>query len=265
MFGENPVAINKLFKDCMKKTPKFKEKYAFMTLQWLKTYAFEVDLAGRYKCCERTVEKKVKEYTQLFQSFIKSKVKLSGFDKRIYQFVVDGQNYNTYEFRMKPSSKWYNHKSHSAGVKYLYACHLYESRLVYMEGPLPCGINDISMYKGEDKDGSKKNTDALYYKVKEMNETRRIKGFADSGFVGVPKQLTTTRNAHSKEMKELIARAKARQESFNSRMSRFGVLRSRFRHGKGTEKRLALHKSCTEAVCVIVHYGMENGSPLFDV
>ena len=35
MFGENPVAINKLFKDCMKKTPKFKEKYAFMTLQWL--------------------------------------------------------------------------------------------------------------------------------------------------------------------------------------------------------------------------------------
>ncbi|KAL3790332.1 hypothetical protein ACHAWO_001000 [Cyclotella atomus] len=121
-----------------------------------------------------------------------------------------------------------------------------------MEGPIPCGVNDISMYKGG-FDGSVKDKGALYYKVK------------DSGFVGVPKQLTTTRYAHSKEMKELIARAKARQESFNSRMSRFNVLKSRFRHGKGTQKRLDLHKSCTEAVCVIVHYGMENGSPLFEV
>ena len=99
----------------------------------------------------------------------------------------------------------------------------------------------------------------------ELQKTRRIKGFADSGFVGVSKQLTVTRNAHSKEMKELIARAKARQESFNSRMSKYNVLKSRFRHGKGTEKRLEMHKMCTEAVCVIVHYGMENGSLLWDV
>jgi hypothetical protein len=104
-----------------------------------------------------------------------------------------------------------------------------------------------------------------FYCASELQKTRQIKGFADSGFVGVSKQLTTTRNAHSKEMKELIARAKARQESFNSRMSRFNVLKSRFRHGKGTQKRLDLHKSCAEACCVIVHYGMENGSPLFDV
>ena len=166
MFGEAPVAINKLFEDCKRKHGKFKEKYAFMTLQWLKTYATEVDLAGRYGCCEDTVETKTKEYAQLFQSFIKKKIKFSGFDERVYQFAVDGQNYNTYEFRMLPSSKWYNHKSHSSGVKYLYATHLYESRLVYMEGPIPCGIKDISMYKGQNKDGNVTNKDALYYKLK---------------------------------------------------------------------------------------------------
>lgn len=104
-----------------------------------------------------------------------------------------------------------------------------------------------------------------YFVNPELQKTRRIKGFADSGFVGVSKQLTVTRNAHSKEMKELIARAKARQESFNSRMSKYNVLKSRFRHGKGTEKRLEMHKMCTEAVCVIVHYAMENGSLLWDV
>lgn len=183
MFGEGPVAINKLFNDCRQKQPSFKEKYAFMTLQWLKTYAFEVDLAGRYGCCEPTVETKTKEYTRLFQSFLKTKVRFSGFDRRIFQYSCDGQNYNTYEFRMSPSSKWYNHKSHSSGVKYLYACHLYESRLVYMEGPVPCGVNDISMYKGG-FDGSVKDKGALYYKVK--GEIAPI----SIGFCTIPSHIT---------------------------------------------------------------------------
>ena len=74
MFGEGPVAINQLFKDSQRKQPKFKEKYAFMALQWLKTYATEVDLAGRYGCCELTVEKMTKKYVRLFQSFKTSKV-----------------------------------------------------------------------------------------------------------------------------------------------------------------------------------------------
>jgi hypothetical protein len=51
-------------------------------------------------------------------------------------------------------------------AKYLDACHLYESRLVYMEGPIPCGVNDISMYKGGDKDSTARDKCALYYKVK---------------------------------------------------------------------------------------------------
>jgi hypothetical protein len=127
------------------------------------TYGKEVDLAGRFDCCEKTVGQKTVEYTKLFQTFKDLKVRFGGFDGRIYQFSCDGQNYNTNEFRMSPSSKWYNHKSHSSGVKYLYACHLWENRLVYMEGPIPCGVNDISMYKGGDKDRDK---GALYYKVK---------------------------------------------------------------------------------------------------
>jgi hypothetical protein len=98
-----------------------------------------------------------------------------------------------------------------------------------------------------------------------MQKQRPIKGFADSGYVSVPKQLTTLRNAHSADVKELITRAKARMETFNSRMSRYKVLSDRFRHGKGTKKRLALHKTCAEACCVLVHYGMENGSPLYEL
>jgi hypothetical protein len=177
---------------------------------------------------------------------------------------------------MDPSTKWYNHKSHSAGVKYEYAVHLWESLLVSMRGPLPCGVNDISMYKGGDKGSESKDKTALYFSVKgkkflstcliggktnmlftnlEMQQSRPLKGFADSGYGSVPKQLTTIRNAHSAEVKELIQRAKARTESFNSHMGRFNILKARFRHGKGTKKRLSLHKSCAKACCVIVHYG----------
>lgn len=85
-----------------------------------------------------------------------------------------------------------------------------------------------------------------------------MKGFADSGYVGESGKLTVSRAHHSEEMREFIARAKARQESFNSRMSRFNILRARFRHGKGTQQKLELHKSCAEAVCVIVQLGMDN-------
>jgi hypothetical protein len=91
------------------------------------------------------------------------------------------------------------------------------------------------------------------------------KGFADSGYVSVPKQLTTLRNAHSADAKELITRAKARSETFNSHMSRFKVLSERFRHGKGTKKCLALQNLCRSLLRFIVHYGMENGSLLFEL
>ena len=51
----------------------------------------------------------------------------------------------------------------------------------------------------------------------------------------------------------------------NGRMKRFRVLSTRFRHRKGTKQKMELHKACAEAVCVIVHYRMENGSPLFEM
>ena len=55
------------------------------------------------------------------------------------------------------------------------------------------------------------------------------------------------------------SRARARHETFNGRIKNFGCLDDRFRHG------MEKHKICFEAVCVIVQYQLENGSPLFDI
>ena len=124
-------------------------------------------LVGRYDCCEYTVERKTKEYVRLIQSFKEELIRWEGFDPRlVFQFTVDCANYLTNEFRLDPSSGWYDHKSHSAGVKYEYACHLYESKCVSMRGPFPCGIPDISIFRGGDsKKKSERDENALFFKI----------------------------------------------------------------------------------------------------
>lgn len=133
----------------------------------MKTYAFETDLAGRYGCCERTVEDKTKVYTKLFASFKSSKIRFDGFKQGyVYQLVVDDSDSPCEEFRCDPSARWYSHKSNSAGLKYEYAIHLWESRCVSMRGPFPCGVNDLTIFKGGDsKNRKERDPDALYFKM----------------------------------------------------------------------------------------------------
>jgi hypothetical protein len=54
------------------------------------------------------------------------------------------------------------------------------------------------------------------------------------------------------------SRARLRHETFNGRIRHFNILSEIFR---GSEK----HGPAFEAVCVLVQYQMENGSPLFAV
>jgi hypothetical protein len=66
------------------------------------------------------------------------------------------------------------------------------------------------------------------------------------------------RRAADERVAKFKSRARARHESFNGRLKFFDILQNTFRHGE------ARHKIAFEAVCVIVQYQMDNGSPLFD-
>jgi hypothetical protein len=92
-----------------------------------------------------------------------------------------------------------------------------------------------------------------------------MKAIGDSGYNGFPSKVTTSHGSHSKEFCQFIARAKDRQESFNSRLKAFNVLSARFRHGSSTKDKMDRHKACVEAICVLVQYDMDNGYPLFQV
>jgi hypothetical protein len=56
----------------------------------------------------------------------------------------------------------------AGGLKYEYAVHLLGSLLVSMCRPLPCGVSDLSMYKGGDKD-EQKDKKAYFFKVRGKN------------------------------------------------------------------------------------------------
>ena len=72
--------------------------------------------------------------------------------------------------------------------------------------------------------------------------------------------LTATPNTFdSKKLQNFKSRARLRQETFNGRLKYFSVLSETFRHS------IAKHKLAFEAICVIVQYQMDNGSPIFDV
>ena len=198
----------------------------------------------------------------MIQSLKEMKIRFEGFNKKYeYQIGVDGQNYHTNEFRLTPHSKWYEHKSNSCGLKYEYAVHLWSSRLVSMRGPFPASVHDIHVFRGGDR-GDKSSWDrtSLYFKM-----PPGMRGVGDSGYGGEPDKLTVSKSEHSKEMREFLVREKNREESLHTRFSSFGVLKERFRHGKGTQNKLDFHQTCAEAVCVIVQYDFENGHPLFEM
>ena len=84
------------------------------------------------------------------------------------------------------------------------------------------------------------------------------KAIADKIYSGIEK--VALHNSLDEEwVRNIKARARARQESINARLKSFGILRQRFRHGMNK------HGLFVRACLVLCIIGMENGSPLFNV
>ena len=90
--------------------------------------------------------------------------------------------------------------------------------------------------------------DSIYVPGKEEDHQDEI------GMFSIP------RSTDDIDLKVFKSRSRARHESFNGRIKFFGFLRSGYQ-GNDMEK----HGVAFRAICVIVQYQMDNGSPLFDV
>lgn len=124
-----------------------------------------------------------------------------------------------------------------------------------MEGPVPAGAkHDRTMFCGGTKEEGMHTWDrsAVYFK---LNGHQKL--IADSSYDGIPEKVTISRNGLSVNVRQFINRAKARGETYHSRLKQFQVLTTKFRHGSSTENKIALHKMCAEAVSVIVQFDLK--------
>ena len=146
--------------------------------------------------------------------------------------------------------------------KYEFCLSLHEPKIVWAEGPVVPSYADISMFRGgkSDEDVEEWDKSALYFQIP---EGKRV--IADGGYAGEPTKITISSNEHPAAMKKFIADAKARQETFHTRLKFFKILGNRFRHGKNTAEKMKLHKMAVDICCIIVQYDYENGNPPFEL
>ena len=150
--------------------------------------------------------------------------------------------------KFNKDQKMYSHKHHSCGYKYLVAMAVYHNKCVFIDGPFRGGLHDIDMFRN---------------RLKSM--------IPDGKFVVVDVGFNSSLDEHEKLMMAVPnptdpndlakhkCRIRCRQETFNSRLTKFASLNQVFRHG------MTKHKHVFEAVAVIVQYHLDNGSELFSI
>jgi DDE superfamily endonuclease len=160
---------------------------------------------------------------------------------------VDGTHCPIFEPQhptMSMNPEYYSHKFHRAGVNYEIGVSLFTSRVVWVNGPFPAGHNDMKIFREQGL------MDAI-------PPGKLITG--DKGYRGLPHLISTSNPRDPEELRLFKRRARARHESFNKRIKDFKCLQNCFRHGVDN------HQAVFFAVCVVVQFQMENGSPLFDL
>jgi len=172
---------------------------------------------------------------------------LHGQDTEVFLVSVDGIHCKVQEPKhpfYPKNPAMYSHKFHSAGLNYEVAISVFENKVVWVNGPFQASTHDITVFRNH----------GLANKIP---PGKRCIG--DKGYRGEPNKVSVPSSFDTEPVRRLKGRARARQESFNSRLKQFECLYGTFRHD------LSKHKTCFEAVCVICQFQMENGNPLFQV
>ena len=220
----------------------------FMTLLFLKVYDTQERLASRFGIDEDTVGLWVWYYLSKISGLKSAKIKWpTNWGNVRFIISVDGVNFGINEPihpTLNKDKKYFDRKGGKAGLTYEIALHLWENRVVWLNGPFPANA-------GTDKNiFNEKGLESMIPDGKSA--------IADKIFTGCPK-ISMHNSLDTQEVRVFKRRARSRQENFNGRLKNFDCLRTRFRHGK------LKHQTVLEAVAVICIMQMENGSPLFDL
>jgi DDE superfamily endonuclease len=152
---------------------------------------------------------------------------------------------------------YYSFKHHAAGFNYEVGVDLFTSRCIWLWGPFPAGAyKDAKMFR----------EGGLMARLKRLGK----KAIGDEGYKGFPDTISTANSLDSKEVKEFKARARARarHETYNSKLKTFAILSERFRCKNNPNDEYSVQvklQMAFEAVNILVQYKMEFGEQLYDV
>jgi hypothetical protein len=258
-YGSHPYVYARIWRDLEVYEIDHERKlgYYLMTLFWMKGYDTEAKIATIWRRDEETVRAWCWYYAECIQTMFELVVQLP---KNLhadleYPLIVDGVHCRIFEpgdhptepFDSKFSSKKFGKK---AALAYEVAVSTTEQRIYSVRGPFPAGeFTDLVMFRDCGLQ------DWLIKKGK--------KAFADAIYVKAGKGVSTPCTQYdSKPANQYKRKGRAKVESINSRLKNFGVLNQIFRH---KIDRMSKHKTCFQAVTVIVAYQLQSGSPLFEL
>ena len=148
-YGVCPETLVLFFGDFFKKHPSLKYKDVFMTIYWLKTYSIAHVMAAAWGRCEEYINPVLEEYIAKFASLKEGKIRMDRFeDETIIVFSIDACHFMVDEFALSPSNRWYDFKKGGAGLKYEVALSIHTNEIIWIRGPLPASVHDISMFRG---------------------------------------------------------------------------------------------------------------------
>ncbi|KAL7429399.1 hypothetical protein ACHAXM_001847, partial [Skeletonema potamos] len=204
-YGVGAATVKDVLIDLKKHYPDTSFKDAMMTFNWLKLYDTEHVLSGRWKRGEEYIRQNTKKISKCIQSLKSKKVV---FDKdmfhkdEVHWLSVDTVNYVVEELRQTPGTKWWNHKSNSAGFKYEYGLAIRHPTCVWARGPFPAAEkHDKTVFCGGTNKQPREQWDrnSLYHHI-----PKRKKALGDSAYEGVPEKVTVKRAGQDKEVQDLI-------------------------------------------------------------
>ncbi len=116
-YGVPPTALVPFFNDLKDRFQDISYKEALMTMNWFKEYRTEHAMSGTWGFgCTKYIRNTLKEYAEKMASLVDIKIVFGGFDeKEMIVFSVDSVHFTANEFRLDPSAKWFDFKSHSSG------------------------------------------------------------------------------------------------------------------------------------------------------
>jgi hypothetical protein len=137
-------------------------------------------MAAAWGRCEEYINPVLEEYIAKFASLKEGKIRMDRFeDETIIVFSIDACHFMVDEFTLSPSTRWYDFKKGGAGLKYEVALSIHTNEIIWIRGPLPASVHDISMFRGcttEQKKQKKIDKNAFIFHIPSGK-----KGVGDSG------------------------------------------------------------------------------------